>query len=262
VVTEAGFGFDLGGEKFLDLKCRNAGITPKAVVLTATVRALKYHGGIALANLNNPAPEAIVKGMENLNKHVENVRLFGLPVVVAINRFATDTAEEIELVQELCSEHCVQAIPVDVWSQGGAGATELAEAILRITGRASTPFQPLYSLNQSVEAKIKTIAKRIYGAETVEYSKRATADLKRINELGLSHLPICMAKTQKSLSDNPALTGAPKDFVFYIREVELAAGAGFIIPIAGDIMRMPGLPARPSAEWIDMDRDGIITGLF
>ena len=261
-VTEAGFGFDLGGEKFLDLKCRNAGISPKAVVLAATVRALKYHGGVALADLMKPNPEAIVKGAANLNKHVENVRHFGLPVVVAINTFASDTPEEIELVQELCNEHCVQAIPIDVWSQGGAGATELADTLLRITGRTSTPFQPLYDLDLPITKKIKTIAKRIYGASQVEYSKRADTDIKRINELGLSHLPICMAKTQKSLSDNPALTGAPKDFVFYVREVELAAGAGFIIPIAGEIMRMPGLPVEPSAERIDIDKDGNIAGLF
>jgi len=261
-VTEAGFGFDLGGEKFLDLKCRSAGLSPKAVVLAATVRALKYHGGVALGDLKQPNPEAIIKGMENLNKHVENVRHFGLPVVVAINRFSSDTPEEIELVQELCIEHSVQAIPIEVWSQGGAGATELAEALLRITGRASTPFQPLYSLEQPIAKKIEIIAKSIYGAAQVEYSKRAEADIKRINELGMSHLSICMAKTQKSLSDNPALTGAPKDFVFYVREVELAAGAGFIIPIAGEIMRMPGLPVEPSAERIDIDRDGNIMGIF
>ena len=262
VVTEAGFGFDLGGEKFLDLKCRNAGISPKAVVLTATVRALKYHGGVALADLKNPDPNAIVKGMANLEKHVENVRQFGIPVVIAINRFDSDALEEIELVQQLCNEHSVQAIPIDVWSQGGAGATELAEAVLRMAKRTSTPFHPLYELNQPVTKKIKTIAKRIYGAGQVEYSKKAEADLKRINDLGLSHLPICMAKTQKSLSDNPNLIGAPKDFVFYVREIEVAAGAGFIIPIAGDIMRMPGLPAEPSAERIDIDKDGNITGLF
>jgi formate--tetrahydrofolate ligase len=262
VVTEAGFGFDLGGEKFLDLKCRNAGISPKAVVLAATVRALKYHGGVALADLTKPDPKAIVKGMANLNKHVENVRHFGLPILVALNKFASDTSEEIELVQELCNEHCVQAIPADVWSQGGAGATELAGAVLRIASRTSTPFQPLYDTDLPVTKKIKIIAKRIYDAGQVEYSKRAEADIKRINDLGLSHLPVCMAKTQKSLSDNPSLIGAPKDYVFYVREVELAAGAGFIIPIAGDMMRMPGLPAEPSAERIDVDKDGNITGLF
>ena len=262
VVTEAGFGFDLGGEKFLDLKCRNAGISPKAVVLTATVRALKYHGGVALTDLKNPDLNAIVKGMSNLEKHVENVRHFGLPVVIAINRFGSDTSEEIELVQQLCNEHSVQAIPIDVWSQGGAGATELAETVLRMVKRTSAPFRPLYELDQPVTKKIKTIAKRIYGAGQVEYSKKAEADLKRINDLGLSNLPICMAKTQKSLSDNPNLIGAPKDYVFYVREMELAAGAGFIIPIAGDIMRMPGLPAEPSAERIDIDKDGNITGLF
>jgi formate--tetrahydrofolate ligase len=262
VVTEAGFGFDLGGEKFLDLKCRNAGISPKAVVLAATVRALKYHGGVALAGLTKPDLKAIVKGMANLNRHVDNVRHFGLPVVIALNKFASDTPEEIELAQELCNEHCVQAIPADVWSQGGAGATELAEAVLRITSRTSAPFQPLYDTGLPVAEKIKIIARRIYGAGQVEYSKRAEADIKRINDLGLSHLPVCMAKTQKSLSDNPSLIGAPKDYVFYIREVELAAGAGFIIPIAGDMMRMPGLPAEPSAERIDVDKDGNITGLF
>lgn len=262
VVTEAGFGFDLGGEKFLDLKCRNAGISPKVVVLAATIRALKYHGGMPLPELKNPDLKAIIKGMENLNKHVENVRHFGLPVVVAINKFSTDTVEEIELVQELCNEHCVQAIPVNVWEQGGEGAIELAEAVLRVTQRTSTPFRPLYDPDLPVEKKIKTIAKQIYGAKQVEYSKKAGSDIRKINELGLSHLPICMAKTQKSLSDNPALLGAPKDFVFYVREVELAAGAGFIIPIAGDIMRMPGLPSEPSAERIQIDNQGNISGLF
>jgi formate--tetrahydrofolate ligase len=262
-VTEAGFGFDLGGEKFLHLKCRHAGISPKAVVLAATVRALKYHGGVALADLKTPDPEAVAKGMANLNKHVENVRRFGLPVVVALNKFSSDTPEEIETVRRVCNEHNVQAIPTDVWSQGGAGAVELAETVLRLTDQTPVaPFRPLYELDQPITKKIEIIAERIYGAGQVEYGKQAKTDIKRINELGLSHLPVCMAKTQKSLSDNPSLTGAPKDFAFFVREVELAAGAGFVIPIAGDIMRMPGLPAEPAAEKIDMDREGNITGLF
>ncbi len=262
VVTEAGFGFDLGGEKFLDLKCRNAGISPKLVVLAATVRALKYHGGVALADLKKPDLKAIVKGMENLNKHVENARHFGLPVVVAVNKFESDTSEEIELVQELCNEHCVQAIPADVWTRGGEGAIQLAETALRIAGRTAMPFKPLYDLDQPITKKIEIIAGQTYGAGQVEYSKRAESDIKRINDLGLSHLPVCMAKTQKSLSDNPSLIGAPKNYVFYVREVELAAGAEFIIPIAGDMMRMPGLPAEPSAERIDIDKEGNIVGLF
>ncbi len=262
VVTEAGFGFDLGGEKFLDLKCRNAGISPKLVVLAATVRALKYHGGVALSDLKKPDLKAIIKGMENLSKHVENARHFGLPVIVSINRFASDTEEEIELVKELCNEHCVQAISTNVWAEGGSGAIELAEAVLRITSRTSTPFKPLYDLHLPVEKKIEIISRQIYGAGQIEYSKQAMSDIKRINDLGLSHLPICMAKTQKSLSDNPFLLGAPKDYVFYVREVEIAAGAGFLIPIAGEIMRMPGLPAEPSAERIDIDKDGNIVGLF
>ena len=258
-VTEAGFGFDLGGEKFLNLKCRNAGISPKAVVLTATIRALKYHGGVALADLKQPDLGAIAIGMANLNKHIENAQNFGLPVVVAINRFASDAPEEIKLVQDLCN---VQAIPVEVWEKGGAGAIELAETVLHITRETPKPFQPLYELDQPIVKKIEIIAKQIYGAGLVEYSKRAEADIKKINDLGFSHLPICMAKTQKSLSDNPNLKGTPRDFTFYVRELELAAGAGFIIPIAGDIMRMPGLPAEPVSERIDMDKDGNIIGLF
>lgn len=262
VVTEAGFGFDLGGEKFLDLKCRNAGIFPKAVVLAATVRALKYHGGVALSDLKKPDLKAVVKGMANLDKHVENVRQFGLPVVVAINKFVSDTPEEIELVQELCNKHCVQSIPADVWAHGGAGAIELAEHVLQVTGRTDTLFKPLYDLHLSPKEKINVIARQIYGAGQVEYSKKAESDIRRINELGLAHLPVCMAKTQKSLSDNPALLGAPKGFVFCVREVEIAAGAGFLVPIAGDMMRMPGLPAEPSAERIDTDNQGNTVGLF
>ncbi|MDR2037560.1 MAG: formate--tetrahydrofolate ligase [Bacteroidales bacterium] len=262
VVTEAGFGFDLGGEKFLDLKCRNAGISPKVVVLSATVRALKYHGGIAIADLKKPDLQAITNGMENLNKHIENVRSFGLPVIVAINRFATDTDDEINLVKKLCNERSVQAIPVDVWAKGGEGAVELAEAVLRIAKRDPVPFKPLYELSHPIEKKIEKIAKNIYGASQIEYSKKAISDLKSINDLGLAGLPVCIAKTQKSLSDNPALLGAPHDFIFNIREIEIAAGAGFVIPISGEIMRMPGLPSIPSAEHIAIDDQGNIAGLF
>ncbi|MCB0601459.1 MAG: formate--tetrahydrofolate ligase, partial [Saprospiraceae bacterium] len=261
VVTEAGFGFDLGGEKFLDIKCQSAGLTPSAVVLVATVRALKYHGGASLKTLTTPDTGALEKGLPNLQKHLENVRQFGLTPVVAINKFISDSDEELNLIQTFCASIGVKAIVANVWGDGGAGATGLAEAVRDAAEQQST-FKPLYNWTDPVKKKIKTIATRIYGADDVEYTSQARKDLKKIEQLGLSDLAVCMAKTQKSLSDNPALIGRPENFNITVREIEIAAGAGFIVPITGDMMRMPGLPAIPAAEGMDIDKDGVITGLF
>jgi formate--tetrahydrofolate ligase len=261
-VTEAGFGFDLGAEKFLDIKCRVAGLTPNAVVLVATVRALKYHGGKSLKTITEPDLDALGKGIGNLQKHVENINIFNLAPVVAINRFATDTQEELDFVRRFCEQLNVPVSIVDVWGMGGRGAEELAEMVVRSSANCCDRFKPLYELEESVERKIETIAKKIYGAEAVDYTSKARANLRKIRDLGLEHLAVCMAKTQKSLSDNPELLGRPKDFIITVREIEIAAGAGFLIPITGDIMRMPGLPEEPASERIDIDDDGNISGLF
>jgi formate--tetrahydrofolate ligase len=261
-VTEAGFGFDLGAEKFLDIKCRVAGLTPNAVVLVATVRALKYHGGIPLKDLKTPDVEALKKGIVNLQKHIENIRLFNLAPIVAINKFTTDSQEELDFIKEYCRNAGVPASIADVWGQGGAGATELAEFVVREAAACCSDFKPLYELNDRVENKIATIANKIYGAEAVDYTSKAKADLHKIHDLGLEDLAICMAKTQKSLSDNPELLGRPKDFIITVREIEIAAGAGFLVPITGDIMRMPGLPETPASEHMDIDDEGNFTGLF
>ncbi|MFA5712992.1 MAG: formate--tetrahydrofolate ligase [Bacteroidales bacterium] len=261
-VTEAGFGFDLGAEKFLDIKCRSANLSPNAAVLVATIRALKYHGGQPLKELQSPGVDFLKKGIENLEKHVENIKLFNLNPVVAINRFLTDTPEELEFVRNFCAERGIPVSVAEVWSKGGAGAEELAHLVVEATKECCPNFVPLYPLSDSVEKKIETISKKIYGAEAVDYTAKAKADLAKIKSLGLENLAICMAKTQKSLSDNPDLLGRPKDFVITVREIEIAAGAGFLVPITGEIMRMPGLPQTPSSEKIDIDNDGNITGLF
>ncbi len=261
-VTEAGFGFDLGAEKFLDIKCRVAGLTPNAVVLVATVRALKYHGGMPLKELKTPDLNFLQKGIVNLQKHIENIRLFNLAPIVAINKFVTDSPEELDFIREYCMNADVPASIADVWGQGGAGATELAEMVVESAGSCCSKFKPLYEPDDSVKNKIEIIARKIYGAEAVDYTSKAKANLQRIHDLGLEELAICMAKTQKSLSDNPDLLGRPKDFVITVREIEIAAGAGFLIPITGDIMRMPGLPETPASEHIDIDDEGNITGLF
>jgi formate--tetrahydrofolate ligase len=262
VVTEAGFGFDLGGEKFLDIKCQSAGLSPRVVVLVATIRALKYHGGVALAELKTPNPEAVAAGLPNLEKHLENVRAYGLPAVVAINRFAGDSAAEIAVIQQRAAALGVPAVVANGWEAGGGGTQELAAAVVETVARATAAFQPLYDWTSPVTQKIATIATKIYGAESVVYAAKAQADLRKIARLGLEQLPICMAKTQMSLSDNPKLRGRPRDFVITVREIEIAAGAGFLVPITGDIMRMPGLPAEPGAERIDIDAEGNISGLF
>lgn len=261
-VTEAGFGFDLGAEKFFDIKCQSANLNPKAVVLTATIRALKYHGGGDLKSLTTPNVEALKNGLPNLEKHLENILKFKVTPVIAINRFATDTEEEIAVIKNFAAQKNIPVALADVWAKGGKGAVELAQLVVDAIDKNTSQFTPLYNWEDSVTRKIETIATRIYGAEHVDYTSRAKADLKKIANLGLEKLPICIAKTQKSLSDNPLLLGRPKDFIITVREIEIAAGAGFLIPITGDIMRMPGLPAHPAAENISIDDDGVISGLF
>ena len=261
-VTEAGFGCDLGAEKFLDIKCRAAGLAPNAVVLVATVRALKYHGGQPLAELKTPNVEALERGIENLQKHIENVGLFNLTPVVAINRFVTDSDEELQFIKDYCTMRGVACAVANVWGEGGAGTEELARLVVEATESGRTDFQPLYPLDESVEKKIETVARGIYGADGVEYTPKAKQALKRIADLGLTGLAVCIAKTQKSLSDNPALLGRPRGFTITVRDIEIAAGAGFLVPITGEIMRMPGLPEVPAAEAIDIDDEGNISGLF
>lgn len=262
VVTEAGFGADLGAEKFLDIKCVSAGISPSAVVIVATIKALKYHGGVDLKSIKEPNAEAVGKGLENLEKHLENVQQFGLQPIVAINKYITDTDEEIQLIKDKCAEHGVKVAVANVWADGGAGAEELAKVVAETVDNFDGKFTPMYDWASPVKEKIETIATKIYGAAGVEFTSQAKKDLKRIADLGLEGLPICMAKTQKSLSDNPALIGRPRGFTVTVREIEVAAGAGFLVPITGDMMRMPGLPATPSAEAIDIDENGSILGLF
>jgi len=263
VVTEAGFGFDLGGEKFLDIKCQQSGISPKVIVLVATIRALKYHGGADLKSLAIPDTQALLRGVSNLEKHLENTQKFQLPAVVAINRFPTDTDEEVDALLRYCREELrTPAFETTVWADGGAGALALAEVVAELAEKQRTPFVPLYDWKQPVRDKIRTIASEIYGADGVNYGAKALADLRRIEQLGLGHLAICMAKTQKSISDRPELLGRPQGFEITVREIEIAAGAGFLIPILGDMMRMPGLPEIPSAEAMDIDAEGNISGLF
>ncbi|MFO8000994.1 MAG: formate--tetrahydrofolate ligase [Marinilabilia sp.] len=262
VVTEAGFGFDLGAEKFLDIKCESAGIEPQAAVLVATVRALKYHGEVSLSDLNEPNADAVRKGLQNLEKHVENMRKFNVCPVVAINRFTSDTDEEINVIKEKCKEIGVKASVADVWAKGGEGAEELAQIVSQVAEDCTSSMTPLYKWSWSVEKKIETIAKEIYGAKAIDYTAKAKKDLKVVEELGLADKAVCIAKTQKSLSDNPKLLGRPENFVVTVREIEVASGAGFIVPITGNIMRMPGLPSTPAAEGIDIDEQGQISGLF
>ena len=261
-VTEAGFGFDLGAEKFFDIKCQSANLKPKAVVLTTTIRALKYHGGADLNSLTTTNVNALKIGLPNLEKHLENITKFNVSPVIAINRFVSDTDEEIQVIKDFAASKGVKVALAEVWAKGGEGALDLAQNVIDVVESETSNFKPLYSWEASVTDKIETIATQIYGAEHVDYTAKAKAHLKKISNLGLDHLPICVAKTQKSLSDNPKLLGRPKDFIITVREIEIAAGAGFLIPITGDIMRMPGLPAHPASENIDINDDGEITGLF
>jgi formate--tetrahydrofolate ligase len=261
VVTEAGFGADLGAEKFLDIKCAYAGLKPKAAVLVATIRALRHHGGAAPDEYNTPSTERVEKGFANLGKHIENMKKFGLQPVVAINNFHSDSEAEVNLVIEKCAAMGVQAVLSEGWAKGGAGTAKLAEAVVAAVESGKSNFKPLYDWNMPVKEKIETIAREIYGADGVDYAKDAITGLKRIENLGLSHLPVCMAKTQKSFSDNEALRGRPTGFRITVREFEIAAGAGFLIPILGNMMRMPGLPAVPASEGMDIDSNGKISGL-
>jgi len=262
VVTEAGFAFDLGAEKFFDIKCGYSGLSPKAVVLVATLKALKYHGGAELKSVNLPDSKALKKGLGNLEKHVENILAFGIQPVVAINRFASDSNEELSIIKDRCKYIDVPASIADVWGKGGEGSMELAEIVCDLVNNCKNKYIPTYDWNWDIPKKIETIAKNIYGAKAVQFTSRANSDLEKIKKLGLDKLPICMAKTQNSLSDDPKLLGRPENFLITIREIEVAAGAGFVIPITGDIMRMPGLPNIPAAENVDVDENGNITGLF
>jgi formate--tetrahydrofolate ligase len=262
VVTEAGFASDLGAEKFFDIKSQYGNLRPNAVVIVATIRALKYHGGINKNGFAIPNVEAVQKGLPNLEKHIENMQLFGFSPVVSLNRFATDSDEEIEAVRKRCEELGVSMALNEAWEKGGEGALDLSAKVLEAITTCPSCFNPLYDLKWPIEKKIATIATKLYGAESIEFSLKARKDLELINKLGMNDLAICMAKTQTSLSDNPDLRGRPKGFTLNVREIEIASGAGFVIPIAGTIMRMPGLPSVPAAESINFDDEGNIVGLF
>jgi len=261
-VTEAGFGFDLGGEKFIDIKCRVGGIFPDALVLVATIRALKYHGGLGLKELDKTDLEALRKGFSNLKHHIGNALKFGLQPIVAINHFVSDSDEEVKLLQQLCKDEGVEAVVSKAWAQGGAGAIELAEAVSRVLETTSTHPKFLYETEAGLEDKIRSIATSYYGANDIELSSQAKRKLQLFESYLGKSLLVCMAKTQKSISDDPARLGSPADYAFKINDVELSAGAGFIVPIAGEMMRMPGLPVGPAAHDIFVDAQGNIQGLF
>ena len=262
VITEAGFGADLGAEKFFDIKCRIAGLKPDAVVLVATVRALKYNGGIAKSELSRENLEALKKGFVNLEKHIENIHKYKVPVVVTLNSFVTDTQSEIDYVRERCHELGADFELSEVWAKGGDGGLELGKKLLETLSSKKSEFAPIYDEKLSIEEKINTVCREIYGAKDVEFMPKAKKAIKKIEEINLDKLPVCIAKTQYSLSDDPLLLGRPKDFTVKIKEITVSAGAGFIVAHAGDIMTMPGLPKSPCAERIDIDENGKITGLF
>lgn len=259
-VTEAGFAADLGAEKFLDIKCRKGELKPNCVVIVATVRALKHHGGAKELNVENL--EALEKGLSNLDKHIENMKKFGLPVVVAINKFLTDTPAEIEMIKSHCDSLEAPVALCDVWAKGGEGGIELANLVVEKLEENSDNYSPIYDLNLPIKEKIEKICTEIYGADAVSFAPAANKMIKKLEEMGYSNLPICMSKTQKSISDNPTLLGRPTNFTVKIDEIRLAAGAGFIIAMAGGIIDMPGLPKIPAAELIDIDENGVISGLF
>ncbi len=262
VITEAGFGADLGAEKFFDIKSRMAGLHPDAVVLVATVRALKYNGGVAKADLGEENLEALKKGIVNLEKHIENLQKYGVPVVVTLNSFVTDTKAETDYIEQFCRERDCEFALAKVWENGGKGGVELAEKVLKTLETKESHFKPLYADDLSMEEKIETIAKEIYGADGVTYASAAAKELKRIADMGMSDFPVCMAKTQYSLSDDQTKLGRPSGFTINVREVYVSAGAGFVVAITGAIMTMPGLPKNPAAYGIDVDDNGVITGLF
>ena len=261
-ITEAGFGADLGAEKFLDIKCRAAGLTPSCVVLVATVRALKYNGGVAKPDLNQPNVDALAKGIVNLDAHIENIRKFGLPVVVAINAFPTDTAEEMAFIEQHCKEMGVRVALSEVFAKGGEGGKALAQQVLDVLAEGQSDYHPIYELDQPLTDKIRAIATTIYGAKDINILPAAAKELANIEAMGYGSLPICMAKTQYSLSDDASLLGRPTDFTITVRTARLSAGAGFVVCETGAIMTMPGLPKKPAAENIDVEEDGKIIGLF
>ena len=261
-ITEAGFGADLGAEKFMDIKCRMSGLKPDAVVVVATVRALKYNGGVAKKDLNEENLEALAKGIVNLEKHIENVQKFGVPVIVTLNSFITDTEAEYEYIRNFCEERGCDFALSEVWAKGGEGGISLAEKVVHTLETKESNFKPIYEDSASLKEKIETIAKEIYGAEGVEYAPTAEKQLAKITELGYGNFPICMAKNQYSLSDDATLLGRPTNFKIHIREVYVNAGAGFVVALTGAIMTMPGLPKVPAANGIDVNEDGVITGLF
>ena len=262
VITEAGFGADLGAEKFFDIKCRMAGLKPDAVVLVATIRALKYNGGVAKADLAEENIAALKDGIANLEKHIENLHKYGVPIVVTLNSFVTDTEDEIAYVRSFCQERDCEFALSEVWAKGGEGGEELARKVIETLETKESRFQVLYDDSLSLKAKIETVASEIYGADGVSYAPAAEKQLKKLEELGFGHLPVCMAKTQYSLSDDPALLGRPTGFTVNVREVYVSAGAGFVVVITGAIMTMPGLPKKPAAYGIDVNENGVITGLF
>lgn len=262
VVTEAGFGADLGAEKFFDIKCNLSGLKPDAAVLVATIRALKYNGGVDKTELSNENLEALSKGIVNLEKHIENLQKYGVPVVVTLNRFVSDTEEELKFVETFCKERGCEFALSEVWEKGGEGGLALANKVVGVLEEKESSFKPLYDNNLSIKEKIATVTKEIYGASTVTYDGAALKAIDKITELGYGNVPVCMAKTQYSLSDDPTKLGRPADFNIHIREVYLNAGAGFVVAITGNIMTMPGLPKKPAAENIDVNEKGAITGLF
>ena len=261
-VTEAGFGADLGAEKFMDIKCRFAGIKPDAVVIVATVRALKMHGGVDKKNLQEENVEALKKGFANLAKHIENMRLFDVPVVVGINKFISDTDEEIATLRKLCEDYGVEVVLNNCWAEGGKGGVEMGEKVLKLLQQPKTPYKPLYDVNASIPEKLETIVKKVYGGDGVLFEGNAQKQIKELEAFGLDKMPICVAKTQYSLSDNPALLGAPKGFKVTVKDVRVCTGAGFIVCQTSNIMTMPGLPKVPAANRMDIDENGVITGLF
>ena len=261
-ITEAGFGADLGAEKFFDIKCRMSGLKPDAAVLVATIRALKYNGGVPKDELANENMEALKLGIVNLEKHIENIQQFGVPVVVTLNKFASDSDDELEYVKEFCIKHNCEFALSEVWEKGGEGGIELANKVIENINNKKSDFHNIYKEETSLTEKIETIADKIYGADGVEYDVQAKKQLAKITELGFGNLPVCMAKTQFSFSDDPKLLGRPKNFKIHVREVYVSAGAGFVVVLTGSVMTLPGLPKKPAAYGIDVDDDGIITGLF
>ena len=262
VVTEAGFGADLGAEKFLNIKARAGNVQPDLVVIVATIRALKMHGGVLRDELKNEDLEAVKKGIENLYKHIETIKAFGLPLVVAVNRFETDTDKEVALLQKLCQDVGVEAVLTDVWANGGAGGVELANKVVEVIKTKDNKFQSLYPLSSSITSKVETICQKVYGANQVEFTTEAQKQIEQFEKLGWGDLPICMAKTPYSLSDDPMKLGRPENFTITVRELRPSLGAGFIVALTGDVMTMPGLPKKPAALNMDVSEEGKALGLF